>query len=420
MALKQTTMADGRTMTTAVDGSRRLDANHDAQALLLLLPFMWACLFLISRPLGAPGLALALAPLAIIATHAGRRYLAQSLVIFAVITAAYALLSYFGILDQRLTLLFSPSAVFQQCAYGLFLAFAVASFAFYHEGVAEGRPWFLRLEQLVFLLAVFSRLLGIFMMDPDAAANPDFSESSTGLSQFVNAETFLAFIFVRWCLQSPRSSQPMSIFIAICLILTAGSAQSRLALLPLLALVTAPSLKRPIAIGFLLALIGAIAVTWPFADEIWIMDPNTGIRLFFWHDAVQRFLESHGIGVGFGTETIRPIYDLRAADVTLQDIDSPGFILVGSHNAFIDALYRMGVLGFGCLAYFCAKLSRSVLRSPAVDIFDCWVLCLTGTVLLVNVGLVSFNFFFGSSFLLGWLVYRATRSRLPVARTEQQ
>jgi hypothetical protein len=413
MASDQTKMVDERAVIPVAPRTRNGGGRYDtAQLVLLLLPFGWACLFLISRPLGAPGLALALAPLVLVAFNAGRRYLVQPLLLFAVITAIYALLSYFGLLDQRLTLLFSPDAVFQQCAYGLFLAFAVAGFAFYHEGVAEGRPGFLRLEEIVFFLAVFSRLLSMAMANPTAEIGLDLTASSSGLSQFVNGETFLGFIFVRRLLQTPRYSQPINVFVALCLLITAGSAQSRLALLPLLAMAITPSLRKPIAAWFIVSLFSLIIVAWPFAQEVWIADANTGIRLFFWHDAVQRFFESYGIGVGFGTETIRPVYDLKAADVTLQTIDSPGFILIGSHNAFIDALYRMGVLGFACLAYYVTKTIWSVLRSVSADVFDCWVVCLVITVLVVNVGLVSFNFFFGSAFLLGWLTYRASRSQV--------
>jgi O-antigen ligase len=412
--------ADERRMAGAAPGARRWSIGYDAQALLLLLPFLWASLFTIFRPFGAPALAMALAPLIVVGLSGARRYIAPPLIVFAAITAVYAVLSYLGFLDQRLTLLFSREAVFQQCAYGLVLVFAVASFAFYHEGVAEGRPWFLRLEEVVLLLAILSRLVGLVLVDPETAG-ADIVASGIGLAQFVNGETFFAFIFVRRWLHSPHASPRLNIFIALCLIVTAGSAQSRLSLLALLALVIVPSLRKPITVWFLIALLGIIVAAWPFAEAVWIFDPNTGIRLFFWHDVVHRFLESHGIGVGFGTETIRPIYDLRVTDVQLQTIDSPGFILVGSHNAFLDALYRMGVLGFGCLFFFAYGLLKSVLRLRDLTIFDCWVLCLAATVLIVNVGLVSFNFFFGSTLLLGWLMYRIRRPvlRLPVGGQQQ-
>jgi hypothetical protein len=413
MALNRITMASGRAMVPIAAPPHRAGRQSVTfQVLLLLLPFTWASLFLLTRPLGSIGLAAALGPLVFVAIQGGRRYIAQPLVFFAAITAIYALLSYFGFLDQQLTLLFSSDVVFQQAAYGLFLVFAVASFAFYHEGIANGNPIFLRVEEAVFFLAVIARLY-ILYIGSGSSGDRDVDENITGLSQFVNSEAFLAFIFVRRFLNSPNSSRPISIFITLCLVATAGSAQSRIALLPLLALVIFPSLRKAIAIWFVVLLVGIILVAWPFADQIWHVDPNTGIRLFFWHDAVHRFLESHGVGVGFGTETIRPLYSLTDRDVSLETIDDPGFILIASHNAMIDAIYRMGVLGFGILMYFVVKVIAGVLRSSSLSVFDCWIICMTATVLLVNVGLVSFNFFFGSAFLLGWLMYRATRSRVP-------
>jgi hypothetical protein len=420
MASEYTLTAGKRRMAGAPLGTRRRIIGYDSQVLLLLLPFLWASLFPIFRPLGVAALAVALAPLIFVGLNGARHYVAPPLIVFAAITAVYGVLSYFGFLDQRLTLMFSPGAVFQQCAYGLVLVFAVASFAFYHEGVEQGRRWFLVLEEVVFLLGILSRIVNLVLLDADTASI-DSVASNVGFSQFVNGETFLVFIFVRRWLRSPNTSRALNVVIALCLIATAGSAQSRLALLPLLALVVAPSLKKPITMWFLVGLLSIIAIAWPFAEQVWTFDANTGIRLFFWHDVVHRFVESYGIGVGFGTETIRPIYDVRVTDVYLAPIDSSGFILVGSHNAFFDVLYRMGVIGFGCILFFFSGLLKSTLRLKDLTIFDCWIFCLVTMVLIVNVGLVSFNFFFGSAFLLGWLVYRGKRPvlRLPPG-TQQQ
>jgi len=81
--------------------------------------------------------------------------------------------------------------------------------------------------------------------------------------------------------------------------------------------------------------------------------------------------------------------------------------MVGSHNAFFDAVYRMGVLGGGLLIYYFSDQVRSVLRgNPAGRSFDQWVVACLFTLLMVNVGLVSINFLLGSTFLMGWLAFR--------------
>ncbi|MFG6284354.1 O-antigen ligase family protein [Sphingomonas sp. S6] len=396
-----------RSQLTPSQRVRRNEAVN--QALWLLLPFAYACLFSYIRNLGTVPLLIALGMLASFGMVYGRQYFQKPLMIFSCLAVIYIGLSYLGIMDRGITLMFSREAIPQQSAYAVIMPFVVAAFAVYHEKVEEGNAVFLRLETVVFIIACAAKLYDFIY--PTAYYGQEAERQFAGIAQLVNTMMIMAFIFVRRILQVENISWFLRFFCALILLITSSSAQAGIVLFLLLVLMILPELRLRIIFLFLCFFVIAPIVGAAFAQSIWRLDPNTGIRLFFWHDAVKRWWESGGVGVGFGTETIRPIYDLNAADVTILTIDDPGFIYVGSHNAFVDALYRMGVLGFLLLSGFILRLFVRVVRGfRGNTIFDCWVTCALVTNLMVNVGLASINLFFGSAFLIGWLVYRITQA----------
>lgn len=395
-------------MTIARSENVAHQARDRNQALWLFIPLFYACFFWQLRPLGAPALLVALGALVVSGFVYGRRYLSPALLVFSGLGLVYVLVSYLGLLGRGITLLFQPSAIAQQSAYALFLPFTVAAFAVYHEGVSQGRRAFVTLETGVLIMAIVAKLINSIAPEQDALTG-ELLINYAGIFQLVTPVALLAFVLVRRTLQSPRATQGTMVALAIILLVTSDSAQGNIAMGILVPLVLLPQAKRTITFCFLLLLMAIPLIAWPYAQEIWLTDPNTGIRLFFWHDALDRLWQSGGVGVGFGTETIRPLYALRTTDVTLSGIEDPNFILIGSHNAFIDAYYRMGVIGGGLLTIFVFGLFVKVVRGTIVQVstMDCWVVCALAISLMVNVGLASFNFFFGSAFFLGWLMYRS-------------
>lgn len=377
------------------------------QAIWLLIPFLYACLFGYVRNLGTLPLLAALGLLAAFGITYGRRYMQVPLILLSFLAAVYVMLSYLGVLDRGITLMYSREAIPQQSAYAVVLPFVVAGFAAYHERVAARNAIFLRFETIVFLIACAAKLYDFAY--PASYFGAEAERQFAGIAQLVNNMMILAFIFVRRILYADHVSQASKLIAAFILLITSSSAQATIVLIMLLLLMVFPRERLKLTLMFLCFFVVVPFVAAAFAQIIWKIDPNTGIRLFFWRDALNRVWESGGIGVGFGTETIRPVYGLNAADVTILDVDDPGFIYVGSHNAFVDALYRMGALGFVLLSGFILKLFSRVARGfTGNTIFDCWVTCALVTNLMVNVGLASINLFFGSAFLIGWLVYRIT------------
>jgi hypothetical protein len=407
----------GRLPAVRTSGGGKYD---DAiKAIWLAIPLIYACFFDVFRGLGSPAFIVAAGALASFGLLYGRRYIQAPLIFFAALAASYAALSYVGALDRGLTLLFDRSAIAQQSAYAITLPFIIPAFAVYHEAVHDKKRAFLILQNTIFILALASKFW--YFLSP--AADPVTGESLriwAGLTQFVNLIAILAFMLVHRTLEAPGRTMFERRTIAILLLVTSASSQATIAMITLVGMMILPRVRRLLAGGFVVLMAIIPIIAWPFAQEIWVLDPNTGIRLFFWHDAVDRVLASGGIGVGFGTETIRPVYALDASDVTLVGIDDPGFIFIGSHNAFVDAGYRLGVIGFFVLILYFGSLFRRVLRQPDASVMDCWVVCAIVTVLMVNVGMASINFLFGTVFFIGWLVYRVTVLERPNVPTRPE
>jgi hypothetical protein len=379
------------------------------QALLLFVPLFYACFFTQLRSLGTLPLVIAAGALVYVGLVFARRYMQPILFLFGGLALVYVGLSFLGLLDRRLTLMFLRGAILQQSAYALLLPFAVPAFALYHEGVSHGKKAFITLENAVLIMAIIVKMISVVVPVEDPLSGEVYRDYS-GIFQLLNPIALLAFVLVRRTLQSPDITHYGKVLIAVLLLATSSSSQANIVMGILVPLLLIPTAKQTITFCFLIALIGVAVCSWPYAQEIWIADPNTGIRLFFWHDALDRVWESGGLGVGFGTETIRPLYELQATDVSLVDVDNPSFILIGAHNAFVDATYRMGILGFVLLSVFITRLFAKVVRGSINDIsvMDCWVVCALTVIMMVNVGLASFNFFFGTAFFIAWLVFRSS------------
>ena len=134
---------------------RREEVN---QALWLVPPFIYICLFGYVRNLGTGPLLIALGMLTAFGINYGRRYIQTPLILLSCLAVVYIGLSYMGVLDRGITLMYSREAIPQQSAYAVMLPFVVAGFAAYHERVAAGNVMFLRLETVIFLIACSAKL----------------------------------------------------------------------------------------------------------------------------------------------------------------------------------------------------------------------------------------------------------------------
>src|SRR5690242_14314939 len=111
---------------------------------------------------------------------------------------------------------------------------------------------------------------------------------------------------------------------------------------------------RMMVVGMVAIFTGAYAIGIGYIPQMMVESPNSGIRLAFVADALVSTVDTHGIGIGYGKESVRWRYDFpNMPDFTfLPDPTSltPDRMLevlsTGVHNSFVQALLRTGVFGF--------------------------------------------------------------------------
>jgi hypothetical protein len=157
-----------------------------------------------------------------------------------------------------------------------------------------------------------------------------------------------------------------------------------------------------------------------FIPEVMVRDPNDGLRLQLVFDTLVSTADTHGVGIGYGTESVRWRYQFpNMADFTF--LPDPATMThsrmlealsTGVENSFASALLRTGVVG--CLllvgAIFAAfppqNLPRDVRNHAAVIFAMIFITC------FVNPALESPLQAVGVGFGYGYLLALHARSRV--------
>ena len=159
---------------------------------------------------------------------------------------------------------------------------------------------------------------------------------------------------------------------------------------------------RLILAAFLVLLATATIVGLQDPGRVFEIDANSGWRLAFWKDALEATAQTWGVGVGFGTESLRNEYSALLDRENYRE-EGGDFLLVSTHSAFIDTLYRLGIVGFGLLVLILARCfpHRSTpvsARAQCCAMFAILVLCLHS-----NLGLQSPMYSLGVAICIGYL-----------------
>jgi len=185
---------------------------------------------------------------------------------------------------------------------------------------------------------------------------------------------------------------------------------------------------RIMVIGMVAVFTSAYAIGIGYIPQVMVESPNSGIRLAFVADTLLSAVDTHGIGIGYGKESVRWRYDFpNMPDFTfLPDPTSitPDRMLevlsTGVHNSFAQALLRTGVFGFLLFlaAFFAAfpphNLPRDVRNHAAVVFGMIFIGCFVNPGLETPVALVGIGFIYG--YLLALRGY--ARTRVPVMRMD--
>ncbi|MFC1458482.1 hypothetical protein ACETIH_17610 [Microvirga arabica] len=188
--------------------------------------------------------------------------------------------------------------------------------------------------------------------------------------------------------------------------------------------------SRTIVISLSIAFVIIYAIGISYVPQALAADPNSGIRLAFVADAISSVIDTYGVGIGYGTESVRFVYRFAGMPdfhflpdpTALSEQQLLPLLSTGVHNSFVQAMLRTGILGFSLLVAANLVLLPSrrlprVVRSHAACLF-----CIIFIACFVNPALESPVQLIGIGFLYGYLIsLRAQRKpqsliRLAAAR----
>jgi hypothetical protein len=164
--------------------------------------------------------------------------------------------------------------------------------------------------------------------------------------------------------------------------------------------------------GLCAALFCFVCVAGQFAPQLYRFDQNSGFRAVLWHDAELALTDTHGIGVGYGTEYIKNDFGWASGGIEhVREEDAPDLIYIGTHSTVFDISMRTGVLGFLLFVFgFCKEIQGDPV-DPRYARLKASMLVIFILSNAVNMGVASINFTIGSAFLAALAVFARDKGR---------
>lgn len=334
--------------------------------------------------------------------HWNRKLLPTSLIWFTVIANCYFILSFFNIFPKIWTVEFEISAIPQQALFAysmlpMFYLFFTFIVYFLHSD--------LRLKKLLKIILAFV----VYNKCVDALLDGfefDFFFSIAGLGN-ISALAILGFSLA---ISSSHSVKEKTIYILFFLLASVNSpfSQNIVFAFMFLWILFVPKYSIQI-IG--LFIFSTVLVYGAFLNDpmtVHFIDQNLTVRLVLIKDAIDGFLQSNTIGVGFGTESIQNYYPLFKNPV-FQNEDEAGFLHITVHNSFATIAYRLGIAGFTAFIFFlyatlkCISDCR-VNKSVASILFLCfYIVCFQNPALESYIYMIGVFLMFGSIWALNYV-----------------
>ncbi|MDT4808706.1 hypothetical protein FQZ97_415720 [compost metagenome] len=283
-----------------------------------------------------------------------------TLAFFSLFSLCYAVLSVFNVFPSVWTRYFEVSAIPQQAlfAYAIPTCFLVMTFFFREMLVSlRGR----RSLANLFLVWVLANYL-------DMLASNDLN--ILGLVSISGLGNVSALIIAATSLYLSTIRTPGRRFLVI-LIFLVMSFLSPFSQNKIFALVFAVMWIFPrYSFLLLISLISSSVIFYAFTVgsplSVAYIDTNLAVRLVLLRDALNGFIESNLLGVGFGTESIRNYYMVFDNPIFANEEDT-GFIHLSVHNSFAAIPFRVGLIGFVALLAF---LWQTLIRTRADGPFN--------------------------------------------------
>jgi hypothetical protein len=185
---------------------------------------------------------------------------------------------------------------------------------------------------------------------------------------------------------------------------------------------------RLVAIGVVAAFMFTYAITMADIPKAMAENPDKGIRVAFIADSFTSLNDTHMLGIGYGTESVRWTYRFQGLpDFTFmpdpRTITRDRLLMVlsrGVHNSFAQGLLRIGLPGALLLvAAFCAAFPAGNLSKPArshasIMFVIIFTACFVDPGLESPVQLVGIGFVYG--YLLALRAFAAGSPHVPRLR----
>jgi hypothetical protein len=394
----------------------------------LFFPSVWLVAAL-GHSLQLIGAFFALIPVALCLAYAVLRQTAppRLLAMYIAFCILIAFLSRYRIMPESWQVHFVEEAILRQLAPTVaFFAVAWASKAYFQRSLARGHPFFgapifLCLSLIVAPLVMFQQDVRYQGEDPASTAlylYGSFMNNIIIAMFFVTASIFLTKDWRRYG----------GLLLVLGIALTSPLAQFKV-VAAILFLVFLGVPGRIVAVCVVASLTIAYLVGINFIPQAIAIDPNTGIRLAFTSDALSSMVDTYGLGIGFGKESVRWRYQFPGMDEftflpdprNIPDGRMLELLSTGIHNSFFQSLMRTGVIGFGLLvtAFFAAfpprRLPRQVRNHAAV------MFAMIFLALFVNPPLESPIQVVGVAFVYGYLIaLRASTHGGPGAHVQDE
>jgi hypothetical protein len=332
------------------------------------------------------------------------------LAVYMAVCVAVAILSYFRFFPPSWQVYFRSDAIARQIAPAvIFFIVAWASKAYFQRRLPSGDAFF-GAGLTIFLSLVVAQIV-LFQQGFQYEGLDTFVSLFIMYGSFTNNIAIAMFFITAGALAGSGWRRWIGIIILFMMLASTSLAQFWIAMAAILAiLVGVPG--RAVALGVVLGLAGLTIVGLGFIPQMMQLSPNSGIRLAFIANALESVSDTYGLGIGYGTESVKARYNFPGmqefillpdpADITPERMLE--VLSTGVHNSFVQTLMRTGVLGFGLfvIAFFAAFPPRHVprnLRNHASILFVIvFVSC------FVNTALESPTQSIGIGFLYGYLI----------------
>lgn len=321
---------------------------------------------------------------------------------------------------QSWQIVFLEAAIPRQLAPIIsFFAVAWAAKAYFLRRIRQGNVF--ANDRIIIVLAYIVAPAIMFISGVQYEGDDTTSTILAAYGSFINSITLGLFFLFGHLFYRHDQGRYFTLFLILLVAFTTHFVQFKIiSLAAIVMLIGFP--PRLVIVGVIAAFMASYAIQALDVPGAVAGNPDKGIRVAFIVDSFESLVDTSGVGIGYGTESVRwvyrfpgqPDFTFMPNPATISDTRLMEVLSRGVHNSFIQAMLRLGVIGLILMtaAIFCAfppaGLPRPVLCHASMLFVCMFVAC------FVNPALESPRQLVGIGFSYGYLLaLRSTVRRVP-------